>query len=453
MADTVEEVWTQVLDRVSEHINVSSLRVWFEGTRPVGLNEERLEISVPNTFAKEYIESRFRPLLEEAMDSVLGRHGSHLVVSIHEPDGRGVPNVNGFEDTGSDSESVPAVRSPSPMKAKYTFDSFVIGAGNRFAHAAALAVAETPGIVYNPLFVYGGVGLGKTHLLRAVGAYVEDQDPSMRVRYVTCEQFTNDFINSMRDNSPLGFQKRYRENDVLLIDDIQFLENKVETQEAFFHTFNTLYEENKQIAIASDRHPKYIQTLENRLVSRFEWGLVTDIQPPDLETRIAILRKKSLMDSLEVDDEVLTFIASKVSTNIRELEGALVRILAYASLYGRQLSVALAEEVLKDILPDQAYREIPVELIQHEVCRYFGISKADLIGASRSKPFSYPRQVAMYLCREITDESLPKIGRAFGGRDHSTVMHATSKIANLINSDRDAFNQIHEITYHVKSKR
>ena len=455
MAAPVEEVWAQVLDRVSEHINVSSLRVWFEGTRPIDLDEDRLEISVPNTFAKEYIDSRFRPLLEEAMDSVLGRQGSHLVVSIHEPAGRGASPIgaNGLIDPGTGAESVLSARTPLPMKAKYTFDSFVIGAGNRFAHAAALAVAETPGVVYNPLFIYGGVGLGKTHLLRAVGAYVEDQDPSMRVRYVTCEQFTNDFINSMRDNSPLSFQKRYRENDVLLIDDIQFLENKVETQEAFFHTFNTLYEENKQIAIASDRHPKYIQTLENRLVSRFEWGLVTDIQPPDLETRIAILRKKAMMDNLEVVDEVLTFIASKVSTNIRELEGALVRILAYASLYGRQLSVPLAEEVLKDILPDQAYREIPVELIQHEVCRYFGISKADLVGASRSKPFSYPRQVAMYLCREITDESLPKIGRAFGGRDHSTVMHATSKIANLINSDRDAFNQIHEITYHVKSKR
>ena len=449
----MEEVWAQVLDRVSEHINVSSLRVWFEGTQPVDLDEDRLEISVPNTFAKEYIESRFRPLLEEAMDSVLGHQGSHLVVSISGPGGRSSSIGNGSSVLGVGSESVLNTRASSPSKARYTFDTFVIGAGNRFAHAAALAVAETPGIVYNPLFIYGGVGLGKTHLLRAVGSYVEDQDPSMRVRYVTCEQFTNDFINSMRDNSPLGFQKRYRENDVLLIDDIQFLENKVETQEAFFHTFNALYEDNKQIAIASDRHPKYIQTLENRLVSRFEWGLVTDIQPPDLETRIAILRKKALMDNLEVDDEVLTFIASKVSTNIRELEGALVRILAYSSLYGRQLSVPLAEEVLKDILPDQAYREIPVELIQHEVCRYFGISRADLVGASRSKPFSYPRQVAMYLCREITDESLPKIGRAFGGRDHSTVMHATSKIANLINSDRDAFNQIHEITYHIKSKR
>lgn len=444
-------MWARVLDRVSESVDDTSLKVWFEGTRPVDLYEDGLEISVPNTFAKEYIESRFRPLLENALDSVLDREQSSLIVSVGGTSSGRATNANGTAEEGA--ESVLNARTPRSFKTKYTFDTFVIGAGNRFAHAAALAVAETPGVVYNPMFIYGGVGLGKTHLLRAVGAYVEDQDPSMRVRYVTCEQFTNDFINSMRDSTPLGFQKRYRENDVLLIDDIQFLEKKVETQEAFFHTFNALYEENKQIVIASDRHPKYIQTLENRLVSRFEWGLVTDIQPPDLETRIAILRKKAIMDRLQVDDEVLTFIASKVSTNIRELEGALIRILAYSSLYGRQLSVPLAEEVLKDILPDQAYREIPVELIQHEVCRYFGISKADLIGQSRSKGFAYPRQVAMYLCREITDESLPKIGRAFGGRDHSTVMHATAKIANLINSDRDTFNQIHEITYHIKSKR
>jgi chromosomal replication initiator protein len=434
------------LDRASEQIDVSSLRVWFEGIRPVDVRDDRLEISVPNTFAKEYIESRFRPLLEEVLGSVMGRESS-LVVSVGSPEGSG----NGAAASGA--EPALNARAPRSFKAKYTFDTFVIGAGNRFAHAATLAVAETPGVVYNPLFIYGGVGLGKTHLLRAVGHYVEDQNPSMSIRYVTCEQFTNDFINSMRDNSPLEFQKRYREQDVLLVDDIQFLENKVETQEAFFHTFNSLYEENKQIVIASDRHPKYIQTLENRLVSRFEWGLVTDIQPPDLETRIAILRKKAIMDRLEVDDEVLTFIASKVSTNIRELEGALIRILAYASLYERRVSVALAEEVLKDILPDQAYREIPIELIQHEVCRYFGVAKADLVGQSRSKGFAYPRQVAMYLSRELTDESLPKIGKAFGGRDHSTVMHATAKISRLINSDRDAFNQIHELTSHVKSKR
>jgi chromosomal replication initiator protein len=455
VAASVEEVWTAVLDRVSQHINAPSLRVWFEGTRPVEVYEDRLEISVPNSFAKEYIESRFRPLLEEALDEVLGQGDTALVVSVGAPDGSRTgerPNVNGATATDG-AESVLNARTPKPFKDKYTFDTFVIGAGNRFAHAAALAVAETPGVVYNPLFIYGGVGLGKTHLLHAVGQYVEEQDPSMSVKYVTCEKFTNDFINSIRENAPLSFQRRYRENDVLLIDDIQFLENKEGIQEEFFHTFNALHEENKQIIIASDRHPKYIQTLESRLVSRFEWGLVTDIQPPDLETRIAILRKKAIMDKLEVDDEVLTFIASQVSTNIRELEGALVRIVAYSSLYGRQVNVSLAEEVLKDILPDSAYREIPVELIQHEVCRYFGIAKADLTGSSRSKGFAFPRQVAMYLCRELTDESLPKIGKAFGGRDHSTVMHATQKIANLINSDRDAFNQVHEITYHVKSKR
>ncbi len=458
MPRPVEEVWIEVLERISEHIDTPSLRVWFDSTRPVGLYEDQLEISVPNPLAKEYIETRFKPLLEEALDSALSRENTTLVVSIDDGGARatrGPERHTGENGWGgyNDADFARNVQATRPSKNRYTFDTFVIGAGNRFAHAAALAVSETPGVVYNPLFIYGGVGLGKTHLLRAVGQYVEDQDPSIRLRYVTCENFTNDFINSVRDNAPLGFQKRYRENDVLLIDDIQFLEGKIETQEAFFHTFNTLYEENKQIVITSDRHPKYIPTLENRLVSRFEWGLVTDIQPPDLETRIAILRKKAMMDRLQVDNDVLTFVASKVSTNIRELEGALVRILAYSSLYGRTVTVALAEEVLKDILLDVAYREIPVELIQHEVCRYFGISKGDLLGSSRSKAFSYPRQVAMYLSRELTDESLPKIGRAFGGRDHSTVMHALAKISKLMNSDRDVFNQIHEITYHVKSKR
>jgi chromosomal replication initiator protein len=452
MQRSPEEVWVEVLERISEHVDTPSLRVWFDGTRPGDLREDRLEVSVKNPIAKEYIESRFKPLLETALASTLGKEGAELIISIENSGVRGSEERNGSGLNGA--EFVRSARMPRPFKAKYTFDTFVIGAGNRFAHAAALAVSETPGVVYNPLFIYGGVGLGKTHLLHAVGQYVEDQDPSLRVRYVTCENFTNDFINSVRDNAPLDFQKRYRENDILLIDDIQFLEGKVETQEAFFHTFNALYEENKQIVITSDRHPKYIPTLENRLVSRFEWGLVTDIQPPDLETRIAILRKKAMMDKLDqVDDEVLTFIASKVSTNIRELEGALVRILAYASLYGRTVSVALAEEVLKDILLDAQYREIPIELIQHEICRYFGISKSDLVGSNRSKVFAYPRQIAMYLSRELTDQSLPKIGRAFGGRDHSTVMHATNKISNLINSDRDVFNQIHEITYHVKSKR
>src|SRR5215216_1329755 len=336
MQRSPEEVWVEVLERISEHVDTPSLRVWFDGTRPGDLRDDRLEVSVKNPIAKEYIESRFKPLLEAALASTLGKEGAELIISIENSGVRGSEERNGSGLNGA--EFVRSARMPRPFKAKYTFDTFVIGAGNRFAHAAALAVSETPGVVYNPLFIYGGVGLGKTHLLHAVGQYVEDQDPSVRVRYVTCENFTNDFINSVR------------ENDILLIDDIQFLEGKVETQEAFFHTFNALYEENKQIVITSDRHPKYIPTLENRLVSRFEWGLVTDIQPPDLETRIEILHKKAMMDQLEVDDDVLTFIASKVSTNIRELEGALVRILAYASLYGRTVSVALAEEVLKDIL-------------------------------------------------------------------------------------------------------
>jgi chromosomal replication initiator protein len=449
VARLVEDVWSEVLDRISEQVEAPSFRTWFGATRPVDLRGGRLEVSVPNAFAKEYIESRFKPLLEEALGSALGREDVDLAVSIVEPGSTG--NGDGRDVEGV--EYVRNVRTPRAYKEKYTFDSFVIGAGNRFAHAAAMAVAETPGVVYNPMFIYGGVGLGKTHLLHAVGNYVGEQDPTMQVKYVTCESFTNDFINSVRDNAPLNFQRRYRENDILLIDDIQFLEGKIETQEAFFHTFNALYEENKQIVIASDRHPKYIPTLEDRLVSRFEWGLVTDIQPPDLETRIAILRKKAMLDRLEVGDDVLTFIASKVSTNIRELEGALIRTLAYASLNGRAVNVDLAEEVLKDILLDARYREIPVELIQHEVCRYFGISRSDLIGASRSKAFASPRQAAMYICRELTDESLPKIGRAFGGRDHSTVMHATAKISKLINNDRDVFNQIHDLTFQVKSKR
>lgn len=445
-----EQVWNEVLDNVSEQIHTPSFKVWFEGTYPMNLYEDAFEISVPNILAKEYIESKFKPLLEEALDSVTGRDGTSLIVTV------GGENARRDTPVRSDVEAAESILNARPtrsVRVKYTFDSFVTGAGNRFAHAAALAVSENPGTQYNPLFIYGASGLGKTHLLRAVGQYIEEQDPGSRVRYVTCEQFTNDFINSMRDNAPLQFQKRYRENDVLLIDDIQFLENKIETQEAFFHTFNALYDEEKQVVIASDRHPKHIETLEQRLVSRFEWGLIADISPPDLETRIAILRKKAILDKLEVDDEVLTFIASKVLTNIRELEGALVRILAYASLYSRQVTVALAEEVLRDILPDQAYREIPIELIQLEVCRYFGISKQDLIGASRSKNIAYPRQVAMHLSRELTNESLPKIGKAFGGRDHSTVMHATRKISDAINSDRDVFNQIHEITQSIKTKR
>jgi chromosomal replication initiator protein len=322
------------------------------------------------------------------------------------------------------------------FNSKYTFDSFVIGSSNRFAHAAALAVAEAPAQAYNPLFIYGGTGLGKTHLLQAVAQYVSEHTKDLTVRYVTSETFMNDFINSLRDKRIEGFKQRYRTYDVLLIDDVQFFEHKERIQEEFFHTFNSLYEAGSQIVMSSDRPPRDIATLEERLRSRFEWGLITDIQPPDLETRIAILRKKVKMDGIHLPDpEVLTFVAGRVSTNIRELEGALTRVVAFSSLTGRPMTVELAQDVLKDVFP-QGER--------------FNLSLEELCGDKRSQNIVYPRQVAMYLSRELTDSSLPKIGKEFGGRDHTTVIHATSKIARLIREDRSVYNLVQELTARVK---
>ena len=313
------------------------------------------------------------------------------------------------------------------FKAKYTFDSFVIGSSNRFAHAAALAVAEAPAQAYNPLFIYGSTGLGKTHLLHAVAQYVSEHSSSLSVRYVTSEAFVNDFINSLRDKSRIeGFKQRYRTYDVLLIDDVQFFEGKERFQEEFFHTFNTLYEAGSQIVLSSDRPPRDIATLEERLRSRFEWGLITDIQPPDLETRIAILRRKVKVDGINVHDEqVLTFIASRVSTNIRELEGALTRVVAFSSLTGRPMTVELAQDVLRDVFPQGEAAEVSIKRIQDLVAERFGLTLDELCGEKRSQNIVYPRQVAMYLSRELTDSSLPKIGKEFGGRDHTTVIHAT----------------------------
>jgi chromosomal replication initiator protein len=346
------------------------------------------------------------------------------------------------------------VRSLEGLNPKYTFDSFVIGSSNRFAHAAALAVAEAPAQAYNPLFIYGGTGLGKTHLLQAVAAYVTEHTGDLSARYVTSETFMNDFINSLRDKRIEGFKQRYRHYDVLLIDDIQFFEHKERIQEEFFHTFNSLYEARRQIVISSDRPPRAIATLESRLRSRFEWGLITDIQPPDLETRIAILRKKVKMDAIHVPDtQVLTFVASRISTNIRELEGALTRVVAFSSLTGRPMTVELAQEVLKDVFPQGEMPEISVEQIQQTVVERFGMTMQELTGDRRSQSIVYPRQVAMYLCRELTDSSLPKIGKKFGGRDHTTVIHATSKIAKLIQEDRNVYNLVQELTARIKQAR
>ena len=349
--------------------------------------------------------------------------------------------------------SVPdEVEHDTQLNPKYSFDDFVIGSSNRFAHAAAVAVSEAPAKSYNPLFIYGGAGLGKTHLLHAIGHYVRSLYPRLAVRYLTTEQFTNEFINAIRDDRITAFQRTYRQTDVLLIDDIQFLEQKERTQEEFFHTFNALHNAEKQIVISSDRPPKQIAHLEDRLRSRFEWGLMTDVQPPDLETRIAILRKKAETDRLGVSPEVLELIASKVHSNIRELEGALIRVSAFASLQQASPDSEMAEMVLKDLFPDDREQEVSVQLIIDEVADYFSLTVEDLCSPSRSRQLVTARQIAMYLTRELTELSLPRIGKAFGGRDHTTVMHAKSKIAGLMQERRSIYDQIQELTNRIKTR-
>ncbi|TWF77504.1 chromosomal replication initiator protein [Pseudonocardia hierapolitana] len=343
-------------------------------------------------------------------------------------------------------------RSQTRLNEKYTFDTFVIGASNRFSHAAAVAVAEAPARAYNPLFIWGDSGLGKTHLLHAVGHYTQRLFPGMRVRYVSTEEFTNDFINSLRDDRKVAFQRRYRDVDVLLVDDIQFLEGKEGTQEEFFHTFNTLHNANKQIVVSSDRPPKRLETLEDRMRTRFEWGLITDIQPPELETRIAILRKKAAQDRLAVPGDVLEFIAERIERNIRELEGALIRVTAFASLNRQPVDTQLAEIVLRDLIPDSAASEITAPTIMAVTAEFFGVTIDELCGPGKSKAHAQPRQIAMYLCRELTDLSLPRIGQTFGGRDHTTVMHADKKIRNEIAQRRKTFEQVQELTARIKQR-
>ncbi len=350
----------------------------------------------------------------------------------------------------------PGGQMPRPGQArlnpKYTFETFVIGSSNRFAHAAAVAVAEAPAKAYNPLFVYGDSGLGKTHLLHAIGHYAQSLYQGLKVRYVSSEEFTNDFINMIRDGKQDGFRRRYRDVDVLLVDDIQFLENKEGTQEEFFHTFNTLHNAEKQIVISSDRAPKRLVTLEDRLRSRFEWGLQTDVQPPELETRIAILRKKAVQDRLNAPPEALEYIASRISTNIRELEGALIRVTAFASLNRQSVDLQLAEFVLKDLIVETHGPDITAATIMGQTASYFGLSIDDLCGTSRSRVLVTARQIAMYLCRELTDMSLPKIGQQFGGRDHTTVMHAERKIRSLMAERRAIYNQVTELTNRIKQQ-
>ena len=439
---TAEGLWTEVSERLRAALNDKTYRTWFSEAEGLELSDESFTLTVPNDFTREWIESHFLGLINAAVRDATG-HERRIDLSVRHVESDGMSPEPQLEV-----DEPPRVEG---LNEKYNFDSFVIGSSNRFAHAAALAVAEAPAQAYNPLFIYGSTGLGKTHLLQAIGHYIGEHLRDLSVCYVTSERFMNDFINSLRDKRIEGFKQRYRTFGVLLIDDIQFLEHKERIQEEFFHTFNTLYEAGKQIVISSDRPPRQIATLEQRLRSRFEWGLMTDIQPPDLETRIAILQKKVRTDGIQVaDPQLLTFIAGRVSTNIRELEGALTRVVAFSSLTGRPMTVDLAQDVLRDVFPQGEAAQVSIERIQDEVSERFGLSKEELIGDRRSQNIVYPRQVAMYLSRELTDSSLPRIGRHFGGRDHTTVIHATSKIARLIREDRSVYNLVQELTARVK---
>ena len=455
---------TALWDRVVEHVSAGEPqhRAFLAMTKPLGLLQNEggatsLLVAAPNAFAKDVLESRLRAVVNEVLTTELGEK-ANIAVMVDETIELAdlpapaitidniVPRVTRDEDAGRKSDE------PSQLNARYIFDTFVSGASNRFAHAAAFAVAEAPAKAYNPLFIYGDSGLGKTHLLHSIGAYAKELYGNVRVRYVSSEEFTNDFINSIRDDKATAFQRRYRDLDILLVDDIQFLENKERTQEEFFHTFNTLYNANKQIVISSDRPPKQLTTLEDRLRSRFEWGLITDIQPPELETRIAILRKKAAQDKLNAPDDVLEFIASKISTNIRELEGALIRVTAFASLNRQVVDMGLAEIVLKDLIPNEVNSEITAPTIMAQTAAYYSLTIDDLCGTSRSRALVNARQIAMYLCRELTELSLPKIGQTFGGRDHTTVMHADRKIRELMAERRSIYNQVNELTTRIKQQ-
>ncbi|WP_420846581.1 chromosomal replication initiator protein DnaA [Nocardioides jishulii] len=480
-------VWTSVVDALQPN-----QRAWLRASEPVTLHENTAIIAVANDFTRGQLEGRLRAQLEETLTERFGRE-IRIAVTVNpalEKESAPLPTIEEsthFTDAAPETFASPRAPEPSTgdpvwmpshnvvslpqppayeereryaapgmnssletrLNPKYTFETFVIGSSNRFPHAAAVAVAEAPGKAYNPLLVYGESGLGKTHLLHAIGHYVRSLYSGAKVRYVSSEEFTNEFINAIRDDRQDRFKRKYRDVDVLLIDDIQFLEGKTQTQEEFFHTFNTLHNANKQIVLTSDRPPKLLEALEDRLRNRFEWGLITDVQAPDLETRIAILRKKAAMDRLTAPPDVLEFIASKIQTNIRELEGALIRVTAFANLNRQEVDMTLAEIVLKDLIPEGGEPEITSPLIIAQTAAYFGVSIDDLCGPSRGRHLVMARQISMYLCRELTSMSLPQIGKEFG-RDHTTVMYADRKINQLLAERRAVFNQVSELTNRIK---
>jgi chromosomal replication initiator protein len=420
----LDNLWEKALESIAAFLSKPSFETWLKPTKPISLEGNLLIIEVPNDFARDWLESRYNPLLTTTIRELVNEDLDLKFVT---------PSQDHIEIKNQ--TVTPTLPQPNQLNSKYTFESFVVGEGNRFAHAASLAVAEASGKAYNPLFLYGGVGLGKTHLMHAIGHYVLKTHPEYRVAYVSSEKFTNDLINAIRYNRTTQFRDTYRNVEVLLVDDIQFFAGKESTQEEFFHTFNSLHESGRQIVISSDRPPKEIPTLEDRLRSRFEWGLITDIQAPDLETRIAILRKKASIENWHLPNDVVVNVANQINSNIRELEGALIRIIAYASFHNKQITLELANEVLKDVITSTKTGGVSIPLIQKMVAEFFNIEVDDIKAHRRTKNITFPRQIAMYLVRELTDFSLPKIGEEFGGRDHTTVIHSYEKIQELIKSD------------------
>ena len=471
-----QQVWNTCLDELRRHVPEATWNSCFQSTSAISLDGTDLLVAVPSSLVRDRLEGRWLAQIKDSLTAV----GSPEIQVRFEtrPDAAGLDNSSAGPDespaaTGDeppapefDDRRQPLVERPSPgpsspspssatasLNPRYTFDAFVTGTSNRFAHAAALAVAETPARSYNPLFIYGVAGLGKTHLLHAVAQYVHQNYPAYRVRYVSCEAFMNDFVDAIRTQGTAAFKRHYRENDVLLIDDIQFMENKEGLQEEFFHTFNQLHGANRQIVISSDRPPRAIATLEDRLRSRFEWGLITDIQPPELETRLAILRKKAEREAHHIPDEVLEFIASHITNNIRELEGALIRVSAFASLNRTPLSAEMAAMVLSDILSQARPRVITARIIIDATASMYDFTEEELCGRSRRRPLVTARQVAMYVCREMTDLSYPAIARSFGGRDHTTVIHAVEKISALMKERRQIYDQVTELIQIIKGSR
>jgi len=451
--EELEHIWDETLNKIKENLSNPSFQTWFSDTSPVKLTDNNtLIVKVPNDFIKDWIENRYIKLIEDIIFD-LTKNEWDILLLTPEDIKNNKPNKNkNFDKNDSENNSLlPNNKDKDGLKnglnPKYTFETFVVGNNNRFAHAASLAVAEAPAKAYNPLFIYGDVGLGKTHLMQAIAHFIIDHNPESRVVYVSSETFTNELINAIKDDKTVDFRNKYRNIDILLVDDIQFLANKERTQEEFFHTFNSLHEANRQLIISSDRPPKEIPTLEERLRSRFEWGLITDIQKPDLETRIAILRKKADIEKLKIPNEVIIYIANKIQSNIRELEGALIKVIAYSSLVDKKIDIDLAQEALKDLVDKNKQRssEITIDKIKNVVVNYYNLDKKDMQSKKRTQKIAFPRQIAMYLSRELTDFSLPHIGDEFGGRDHTTVLHAYNKITDKKEKENDFSNTLTNI--------